>query len=118
MMSRQQQPDTLVQSIEQLVTALEAGIETLTADRAVALSLIEAIRSDETIEAIVTANDMATVRERMTDALTEIETARGRARVELFQALLREGHSIGEIARLWGISRQLASRIVRDSAAG
>jgi transcriptional/translational regulatory protein YebC/TACO1 len=117
-MPHQQQPETLVQSIEQLLAALEAGIETLATDHAVALSLIDGIRSDETIEAIVTKNDMATVREQLTDALIEIEAARGRARAELFHALLREGHSIGHIARMWGISRQLASRIVHESTTG
>ena len=117
-MPHQQQPETLVQSIEQLATALRAAIETLTIDHAVAMSLIEGIRSDETIEAIVTRNDMATVRERMTAALIEIEAARGLARAELFRALLREGHTIGQVSRMWGISRQLASRIVHESAAG
>ncbi len=116
-MPHQQQPETLVQSIEQLATALQAAIETLTIDHAVARSLIEGIRSEETINAIVTKNDMATVRERLTSALTEIEAARGLARAELFRALLREGHTIGQISRLWGISRQLTSRIVREGAA-
>ncbi|MGZ4702027.1 MAG: hypothetical protein ACXV5U_10265 [Ilumatobacteraceae bacterium] len=108
----------MVQSIEQLATALQAAIETLTIDYGVARSLIEGIRSDETIEAIVTRNDMASVRGRMTAALIEIEAARGLARAELFRALLREGHTIGQISRMWGISRQLASRIVRENTTG
>lgn len=113
-MPHQNQPETLVQSVEQLATAIEAAIETLTLDHAVALSLIEGLRSEATIEAIANSNNMAAVRERMTDSLLELEAARSRARAELFRALLREGSSIGQIARLWGISRQLASRIVRE----
>ena len=113
-MPHQPQPETLVQSVEQLAIAIEKAIHTLTLDHAVALSLIEGLRSDESVEAIVTSNKMASVREEMTDALVELEAARGHARAELFRALLREGSSIGQIARLWGISRQLASRIVRE----
>lgn len=117
-MPHRNQPEALVQSVEQLATAIEAAIETLTFDHAVALSLIEGLRSEATIEAIANSNNMATVRERMTDSLVELEAARGRARAELFRALLREGRSIGQIARLWGISRQLASRIVREHDGG
>ncbi len=113
-MPHQPQPETLVQSVELLAAAIERAIETLTLDHAVAVSLIEGLRSDESIEAIVRSNKMASVREGMTDALVELEAARGHARAELFRALLREGHTIGQISRMWGISRQLASRIVRE----
>lgn len=36
-------------------------------------------------------------------------------RVQMFRALISEGKSIGEIARIRGISRQLASRILHDA---
>ena len=117
-MPHQPQPETLVQSVELLAASIEKAIETLTLDHSVALSLIEGLRSDESLEAIVTSNKMASVREGMTDALVELEAARGHARSELFHALLREGQTIGQISRLWGISRQLASRIVREHDGG
>lgn len=113
-MPHQQQPEELAHSIEQLASTIETTIETLTIDHAVALSLLEGLRSGETVEAIVAKNQMATVRERLTDAVVELEAARSHARSEMFRALMLEGHSIGQIARMWGISRQLASRIVRD----
>ena len=47
--------------------------------------------------------------------LTRFETARHRMRVACFRMSLADGLSIGEIARLWGISRQLASRLLKEA---
>lgn len=113
-MSNTQHHEALVRSIEQLADALEVAIETLTEDRALALAAIEELRATESISTIAVNSDMAAIRERFTAAITQLESARGHARAEMFQALQREGYSIGQIARLWGISRQLASRIMRD----
>ena len=48
------------------------------------------------------------------ERLTNFESARHRMRVACFRRSLADGLSIGEISRLWGISRQLASRLVRQ----
>ncbi len=48
------------------------------------------------------------------ERLTHFESARHRMRVTCFRRSLADGVSIGEIGRLWGISRQLASRLVRQ----
>jgi len=48
------------------------------------------------------------------ERLTHFESARHRMRVTCFRRSLADGLSIGEIGRLWGISRQLAARLVRQ----
>jgi hypothetical protein len=54
------------------------------------------------------------------ERLSTFEVARHRMRVACFRLSLTEGMSIAEIARLWGISRQLASRMIneREDSAG
>ena len=54
--------------------------------------------------------DVGTVRARFTEGLNGIERARGAARLSLWRLQLSEGSSITDIARAWGISRQLVSR--------
>ena len=56
------------------------------------------------------------LRAELVERLTRFEEARRRMRVACFRMSLTEGLSIGDIARLWGISRQLASRLVNETA--
>ena len=56
------------------------------------------------------------LRADLVERLTRFEEARHRMRTACFRLSLTEGLSIGAIARLWGISRQLASRLVNETA--
>ena len=56
------------------------------------------------------------LRADLVERLERFEEARHRMRVACFRVSLTEGLSIGGIARLWGISRQLASRLVNEPA--
>ena len=56
------------------------------------------------------------LRADLVERLTLFEEARHRMRAACFRVSLTEGLSIGDIARLWGISRQLASRLVNETA--
>jgi hypothetical protein len=108
---------TLVESLQQLADAMDSAIATLDADRSQLAVAIGRIDTADSIAALMHSIDMARAREHLTGALTQLENARAQARLELFRTLQAEGCSIGEIARMWGISRQLASRIVRTATA-
>jgi hypothetical protein len=56
------------------------------------------------------------LRADLVERLERFEEARHRMRVACFRMSLTEGLSIVDIARLWGISRQLASRLVNETA--
>jgi len=107
----------LVESLQQLADAMDSAIATLDVDRTQLAGAIQRIDTAESIAALLHSVDMAHTREHLTAALTQLENARAQARLELFRTLQAEGCSIGEIARMWGISRQLASRIVRTATA-
>ena len=55
------------------------------------------------------------VRAEVSRALSKLERARHDARRLLFQLLQSEGCTMTEIGRMWGISRQLVSRLVNES---
>ena len=54
------------------------------------------------------------LRADLVERLERFEEARHRMRVACFRMSLTEGLSIGDIAHLWGSSRQLASRLVNE----
>ena len=58
------------------------------------------------------------LRADLVERLERFEEARHRMRMACFRMSLIEGLSIGDIARLWGISRQLASRLVNEATSG
>ena len=55
-------------------------------------------------------------RSALTDAIKQFEAIRHRSRLALVAISLEEGSTIAEIARTWGVSRQLASRWVAELA--
>ena len=55
------------------------------------------------------------LRADLVDRLARFEEARHAMRVACFHLSHTEGLSIGEIARLWGISRQLTSRLINEA---
>ena len=91
---------------------------TLSADDRFAASLATGIRGGTSVRALLDESQIATIRRELTDLAAELSHARLRARLALASALQSEGMSIGQIARTFGISRQLASRMLQEGAAG
>lgn len=116
MSQNQQSRDAPVQALDQFAVALQAAIETLTHELTVVNAMRDGLRSTKPVATVVAEVGLSIERSRLTDAIIELERARGQARNWLFRELHNEGVSIGEISRLWGMSRQLASRILRDQA--
>jgi len=55
-----------------------------------------------------------TLRASLSDALSELERTRHDAQRLLFLLLQSEGQTLADIGRMWGISRQLVSRLVNE----
>ena len=64
------------------------------------------------------ALDIATARETLSEVATTFQAARHTSRLSVFRLQAAEGMSIAEIARAWGLSRQLVSRMMKDGTAG
>jgi hypothetical protein len=61
--------------------------------------------------------DVQAVRTSLSDRLESVERRRSASRVSLWRLQVSEGRTIAEIARVWGLSRQLISRALRSADA-
>lgn len=105
----------LEHAIELFDGALARMTATLEHERLTTQAMRHGVSNGRALSASIDEDGMSTDRDNLTSAIVDLEGARRAIRVQMFRALLSEGKSIGEIARIWGISRQLASRILRDA---
>ena len=107
-------PET-VQLVEDL---LEALAELRKVTRATELTVRKALKLAKEGADVATALDAsspAETRSAMNDALNTVEAARHSMRLRLFRLGLDDGLSIGELGRIFGFSRQLASRYAKEA---
>ncbi len=75
--------------------------------------MIEAGRSATEVATVANA---AAARAATSDIIREVQAARHRAQQAQFKLAAAEGSTMAEIARGWGVSRQLVSRMVKEPA--
>jgi hypothetical protein len=107
--------DRLVAILDELNTTIGAAAVALEASQVDNRRFREGIvREDPLPEAMIAV----TVPEVMGDvarALKNLEETRHRSRTAVFAVGMAEGVSIGELARLYGFSRQLAQRFAKEA---
>jgi hypothetical protein len=59
--------------------------------------------------------NMAASLHRVAEGLKALEQARHQSRISLVRISLERGMSISDIARVWGVSRQLAARYAKEA---
>ncbi len=104
------------ESIEELIGATSVLRTELNAHEATCRKVLDEVRVDHEITGVLPQVQADTWRSAVTDAIRHFEAARHRARLLLVAIEVEEGRSIGEVARSWGVSRQLASRWVQETA--
>ena len=102
--------------IEELIGATSVLRSELNAHEATCRKVLDEGRVDHEITGVLPQVQADTWRSAVTDAIRGFEAARHRVRLLLVAIEVEEGRSIGEVARSWGVSRQLASRWVQESA--
>jgi hypothetical protein len=108
--------EELLRGLDELKEAsdqLNEALYTAAGSFAVVRSLLE---SDREIAELAGLIDPVPMRTAMADSMTALERARHHTQRALFRVLGAEGLSNAEIARRWGISRQLVSRLVNEEA--
>ena len=103
--------------IEELIRATSILRSELGSHEAICRTLLGEVRVDHEMSGVLPAIHADTWRSAITDAIRGFEAARHRVRLLLVAIEIEEGRSIGEVATSWGVSRQLASRWVQESAA-
>ncbi|MFI5046033.1 MAG: MarR family transcriptional regulator [Acidimicrobiia bacterium] len=82
---------------------------------AAGLSVVrDQLQADGRASDLVNTIDPKPLRIALSGALTELERSRHAAQKLLFRILFAEGTNMSDIARYWGISRQLVSRLINE----
>ena len=100
--------DEVAESIEHLVRMLRS---TRTSNRKTRSQFEKGWSVREVFSAIPTGE----LRQSLTQAMADLESARHKVRRMAFARGLEEGMSIGELGRMWGFSRQLAARYAKEA---
>jgi DNA-directed RNA polymerase specialized sigma24 family protein len=100
--------DTLQEAQRRVQLALDNSTAALEVAR-------EHVKRDGNVSDFAGLLQPAPLRATLSGALTDFEQSRHRAQRILFRLLHYEGMSMSEIARSWGISRQLVSRFINES---
>jgi len=88
-----------------------AVLQETRAARDVARELVESGRPLGDLERVIEPQGL---RASLAEALADLERTRHHAQRLLFQLLQSEGQTLADIGRLFGISRQLVSRLVNE----
>ncbi len=74
------------------------------------------IETGESLHLVMEQMGVSSLRADLVKRLTLFEAARHAMRIACFQMSLSDGLSIADVAELWGISRQLVSRMINENA--
>ncbi len=96
-----------MQNVRRLLECREEALRRAISVREVAVDYTEAVRAAHVSEE----------REDLREALFLLEQRRRESRIASFRSALDHGVSINELARMWGFSRQMASRYAKEARA-
>jgi hypothetical protein len=102
-------------SIVALIDATNALRSHLDTQEALCRAALVDILDDVPVSCVLPGVRADTWRPTLTEAIKGFEVVRHRSRLLLVAMAIDEGMSIAEVARAWGVSRQLASRWVREA---
>jgi hypothetical protein len=108
---RERALDEMEQLLESAV-ALRADLEE---HEAACRLIIERIRSGDHVSPVLDDVHSDKLRPQLTDSLGVYERLRHRARLRLIALGVAEGMTPGDVQRQWAITRQLASRALREA---
>jgi len=109
--------DAVEEGIRQLIDAIDVVRQTMRSNQLMLKRALKELEKGSDIASTLRSTRAADVREAANVALQALEAARHHSRLTVFAAGLEEGMTIGELARAWGFSRQLASRYAKEARA-
>jgi hypothetical protein len=103
------------EDVHALLKAGDVLQEALRIDQATLRAGLDHLDSGMTIASVLKATDAGVRRQYLTLQLQAFEACRHRLRLSLSAAGIEEQMSIGELGRAFDVSRQLASRLVKEA---
>ena len=107
--------ERVIEHVERYTDAIDRLIERLQAQRAWNLEDMERLRGGVTVSRSTKQTRSADRSRDLTRILAEFEQSRREIRAAVVAAGVDEGMTIAEIAEIFGVSRQLANRFVKDA---
>src|ERR1700676_1219705 len=107
-------PDT-VHMVESLLEALEEVRRTTRSTEVVVRRALKLAKDGADVATALQACSPIDTRHAMNDSLNGVESARHTMRLRIFELGLAQGLTIGELGRIFGFSRQLASRYAKEA---
>lgn len=107
--------ERVIEHIERYTVACDRLIERLEAQRAWNIEDMGHLREGATMSLSTKQTRSADRSRDLTRILAEFEQSRREIRAAVVAAALAEGMTISEIADIFGVSRQLANRFVKDA---
>ena len=105
----------IIDDVERLLTAGETLRDAIQSHAAGLRHVLARLDSAMTIGALLESTDTPANRQLLTASLREFEGCRHQLRLSLATAGMGENMTITEIGRAFGVSRQLASRYVKEA---
>jgi hypothetical protein len=105
----------LREAFEDLHSSIANAAATFSHEAEIANTFLAVVDDAPSITALVKQFPVAAERARLNTSLDIYETRRRRARAALWQLMLAEGCSLSDITRIFGLSRQLVSRQLREA---
>lgn len=107
--------DRVVESLRNLLEIDQDVRSRLRANEAVIRRAIKELEKGSTIAETMAVSNVGFGRHAVNEGLDALTLARHELRLAITVAGLKEGMTIGELGRAWGISRQLASRFAKEA---
>jgi hypothetical protein len=107
-----------VESLEELLGAIGRAREELMKSEDAISEVLEKVGEGECLASIVGESRPSELLGSVESAMEEAAACRHRTRSILFALAQRNGTSISDLGRRWGISRQLASRYAQHATNG
>jgi hypothetical protein len=107
--------ETTLAALRAFEAACVAARHELHHDQVTAARVRNQLEREEPLAAVIHRNRIANTRVNLTNTVNALEHARNQMRMACFRLGLEEGTTISELGRLWGFSRQLASRIAQEA---
>jgi hypothetical protein len=104
----------VVRRAEALLVAIESLRSRLAGYESAVPDFITRIKSGERVDEAIQGVGAATIRSEITEAIDAFETTRREFRTAALALGLEQGLSASEVARAFGFSRQLASRLASE----
>ena len=108
--------DEVVQAVQELIAAVTAARAEMRRAEQALRRVVGRIENGETVESLIILRPPAEKRKAFLESLEEVHRTRHTVRQRVFAHAQQRGVTVADLARAWGISRQLASRYLKEES--